>query len=167
MNRKTLVPASIIALMLLLLTLAPSCVSGSGQTGKSFVANLSGAQEVPPVTTQATGQAVFNLSADGAAMTFTLTVSNINNVTASHIHLAAAGVNGPVVVPLLGVPRPGPFSGVLAEGTITAANLGGLLAGKTMADLVTEIEAGRTYVNVHTTLNPGGEIRGQIMAGTP
>src|SRR3990172_936801 len=157
MNRRILVPASIIALMLLVLTLAPSCMSGNSQTGKSFLANLGGASEVPPVTTQATGQAVFNLSPDGASMTFTLTVSNINDVTASHIHLAAAGVNGPVVVPLLGVPKPGPFSGVLAQGTITSASLGGLLAGKTVADLVTEMEAGRTYVNVHTTLNPGGE----------
>jgi hypothetical protein len=57
---------------------------------------------------------------------------------------------------------PGGFSGVLAEGDITAADLRGPLAGLTIQDLVAEMVAGNTYVNVHTVENPGGEIRGQI-----
>ncbi|MBI2830818.1 MAG: CHRD domain-containing protein [Chloroflexi bacterium] len=128
------------------------------------MANMTGAEEVPPITTAAMGNATFMVSADGMSMTFTLNVSNMNNITASHIHLAAMGVNGPVVVPLFVVPggKPGMFTGVLAEGTITAANLGGLLAGKPLSALIDAMNAGNTYVNVHTMTNPGGEIRGQI-----
>lgn len=136
--------------------------TGGNSSTKQYVADLSGANEVPPVATAASGQAMFTLSADGSSMTYTLTVSNINNPTAAHIHLAAAGVSGPVVVPLFGAPKVGAFSGILAEGTITPALFGGALAGMTMNDLITRIEAGNTYVNIHTTQNPGGELRGQI-----
>lgn len=137
-------------------------LSGGSSGVRSFSATLSGANEVPPVATAATGMATFQLAADGMSMTFTLSVSNIIDVTAAHIHLAMPGVNGPVVVPLSG-PHPGPLTGVLAQGTITSANLGGLLAGMTMADLVAQIDAGNSYVNVHTTVNPGGAIRGPII----
>jgi hypothetical protein len=57
---------------------------------------------------------------------------------------------------------PGRFQGVLAAGVITDANLVGLLAGQTLADLIAEIAAGNAYVNVHTSQFPGGAIRGQI-----
>jgi hypothetical protein len=58
--------------------------------------------------------------------------------------------------------KKGKFTGVLAQGTITAANLMGPLQGKTLEDLVSVIKAGDAYVNVHTTAHPGGEIRGQL-----
>jgi len=51
---------------------------------------------------------------------------------------------------------------MLASGTITAANIVGPMLGSSMADLIDAITAGNTYVNVHTVVNPGGEIRGQI-----
>jgi len=54
---------------------------------------------------------------------------------------------------------------VLAEGTITAANLVGPLAGLTLNDLLDAVKAGNAYANIHTTQNPGGEIRGQIAFG--
>ncbi|MDO8578369.1 MAG: CHRD domain-containing protein [Dehalococcoidales bacterium] len=57
---------------------------------------------------------------------------------------------------------PGTFNGVLAEGTITAANLVGPLAGMDFSDLITAMEAGNAYVNIPTSAHPGGEIRGQI-----
>ena len=98
---------------------------------------------------------------------YTLIASNIENVLQSHIHLAPAGVNGPVVVWLYpssppAVLIPGRFSGVLAEGTITADDLVGPLAGQPLSSLIDEITAGNAYVNVHTSQYPGGEIRGQI-----
>jgi hypothetical protein len=50
----------------------------------------------------------------------------------------------------------------LAEGTITEDDLVGGLAGESLEVLIEEIKAGNTYVNVHTSQNPGGEVRGQI-----
>lgn len=130
--------------------------------GATYSAELSGAKEVPPVMTPAMGEATFMLSPDGTVLTYKLTVSNLTNVTAAHIHLAPAGVNGPIVVGLFGGSIPGLFTGVLAEGTITSANLGGSLAGMPLSALITQMNAGNTYVNVHTMANPGGEMRGQI-----
>jgi hypothetical protein len=134
---------------------------------RSFVAVLSGAEEVPPVDTRARGQASFQLSHDGTELSYRLIVANIENVSMAHIHLAPAGANGPVVAWLYpGGPPPqlieGRFQGVLAEGTITAGDLVGPLAGATLADLVDELSAGNAYVNVHTSQFPPGEVRGQI-----
>jgi len=103
--------------------------TAAGQGPRKFVAHLSGGNEVPENASIATGQALFTLSADGTQLHYKLIVANIDNVVASHIHLGAAGTNGPVVAFLAGnfAPGGGPSNGVLAEGTITAANLIGPL----------------------------------------
>jgi hypothetical protein len=73
-------------------------------------------------------------------------------------------MNGQIVVFLFGlVPDPGvDVNGTLAAGSFGAANLIGPLAGHPLADLITAIENGGAYVNVHTVANRGGEIRGQL-----
>ncbi|MCL5071468.1 MAG: CHRD domain-containing protein [Actinobacteria bacterium] len=140
--------------------------SSSETKGQAFSAILTGANEVPSVQTEAMGSAVFMLSSDGKSLWYKITVYNIIDPQASHIHWAMAGVNGPVVVALFPTGtytvKSGEFSGVLAEGTIMAKNLKDALAGKTIMDLVAGIKAGNTYVNVHTLAHPAGEIRGQI-----
>ncbi|HUG08292.1 MAG TPA: CHRD domain-containing protein [Acidimicrobiia bacterium] len=133
----------------------------------NYRTHLTGAEEVPAVETRAQGQAIFKLSSDGTELHYKLIVANIVDVTQAHIHLGAAGVNGPVVAFLYPDGPPpllieGRFQGVLAEGVITADNLLGPLAGEQLSALIDAIEAGETYVNVHTVQNPGGEIRGQI-----
>jgi hypothetical protein len=133
----------------------------------TFTAPLSGREEVPAADTRATGNAVFQLSKDGTELSYKLIVANIQNVTMAHIHLAPAGVNGPVVLWLYpsGPPAqliPGRTQGILAQGTATADDLVGPLAGAELADLIEAIQAGGAYVNVHTSQFPGGEIRGQI-----
>lgn len=132
-----------------------------------FVAPLSGGQEVPANGSRARGVATFRLSADGTELAYRLIVANIENVTQAHVHLAPAGVNGPVAAWLYpaGPPAqliPGRTQGVLAEGTITAATLVGPLAGQPLDALVAHLVAGGAYVNVHTLQYPGGEVRGQI-----
>jgi hypothetical protein len=80
---------------------------------------------------RARGTAIFHLSADGSSLDYQLNVANIENVVASHIHVGAVGANGPVSVFLFG-PAPaggGRLDGVIASGTITAANFVGPLAG--------------------------------------
>ncbi len=133
---------------------------------KSFTATLSGAVQVPAVKTMATGHATFRLSKDGQSISYTLTVKKIDHVTMAHIHLAPAGKDGPPVVWLYPTKtyteRPGKVSGLLSRGTFTAAQLVGPLKGKPLADLLKDMRDGDAYVNVHTTANPGGEIRGQI-----
>ena len=145
--------------------------------GGSYTAALSGGEEVPPRTTPASGQATFQVSADGQSLTYTVTVSDIANVIAGHIHIAAKGTNGDIVLPLVPTapPNGGPKSGVIGQGTATAAQLIGPLQGKTLADLVAALDAGNAYVNIHTATGaspaaqvagdlPTGEIRGQIAA---
>jgi hypothetical protein len=146
--------------------LVASAASAAGQPG-TYVAPLSGAEEVPANDSLARGQAVFRLSADETSIDYRLIVANIQDVTQAHIHMAPAGTNGAVVAWLYpeGPPAlliPGRTSGVLAEGTITEANLVGPLAGQPLSALLDRMDAGETYVNVHTSRFPPGEIRGQI-----
>ena len=133
----------------------------------NFRAHLSGDQEVPPVETRATGQAIFQLSRDGTELSYRLIVANIENVRMAHIHLAPEGQNGPVAVWLYPEGPPpqlieGRFSGVLATGVITADDLVGPLEDAELSDLVELMADGQTYVNVHTSQFGAGEVRGQI-----
>ena len=139
-----------------------------------FTTQLSGAAEVPAVQTLARGSAKFTLSKDGSVLRYQLAANRIQNTMGAHIHLAQAGADGPIVVDLFGAgtPKAGRRR-VSVRGAITAAQLTGPLAGRSLADLVAEMTAGGAYVNVHTHDGvapdgtgpgdfPGGEIRGQI-----
>jgi hypothetical protein len=157
-----------------LLPLVAACGDDDGNptdTATNFSATLSGSAEVPPVPTTATGTATFEIS--GSAIIYTVNVTGLVNPVVSHIHVAAAGVNGPVRLDLCGTGAPVPDcatgDGVLATGT------NGTTIGITFDELVAAMRAGTTYVNVHTddgvgqsNTGPGdmasGEIRGQITA---
>ena len=143
----------------------------NGMKVLNFRAHLSGDQEVPEAETNATGQAIFQLSKDGEELSYKLIVANIENVRMAHIHLAPEGVNGPVGVWLYpSAPPPqlieGVSNGILAEGVITKDDLVGSLAGSELSELVELMLEGGTYVNVHTNQYPAGEIRGQIFGNT-
>jgi len=159
----------VFALALAALVTVPAL--GGPPAQNNFQAHLSGANEVPPVDTNAQGQATFKLNDDETSLDFMLIASNILEVSQSHIHCGVPGVNGPVVAFLYGLTTPATgerFVGVLSEGTVTAANViprpdspacpGGLAD---FDQLIARMRAGETYTNVHTTANPGGEIRGQ------
>ena len=135
-----------------------------------FHIRLTGDQQNPAVDTAAFGFAEVRLSEDNNTLTFEVVVCDIANVTASHIHVGAAGTNGPVVLPFFGAPSP-LFNSkegcdTMAEGTRTSADLitrpdAGI---HNWNDFINALIAGNTYVNVHTTAHPGGEIRGQLVA---
>lgn len=141
-------------------------IPGAHAQKKSFSAALSGSGMVPAVTTKATGHATFRLSRNGKSIMYTVRVMGVENPTMAHIHLAAAGKEGPVVVwlyPNKAFPvKSGGVRGLLARGDITAASLTGPMKGKTLADLLTQMRDGNTCVIVHTKAHPAGEIRGQI-----
>lgn len=131
----------------------------------SFAAQLVGREEVPEVNTQTTGSAEFELNGAGNGIDYTVEVLGGVGITAAHIHMGARGVNGDVVAFLVPMgTNPGDVEGTLAEGTITAADLVGPLAGMSLDDLLSAMRSGNAYVNVHSMANPMGEIRGQIQA---
>ena len=131
------------------------------RSDNNFAAPLSGSNEVPPNESDANGVIIVKIAPDESSIDYKLIVSNANNVLAAHFHLAPEGVNGPVVAHLFGGPMVPSQNGILSEGTITAANVVGPLAGNLQA-LIDTMRSGSIYTNVHTVLLPGGEIRGQL-----
>ncbi len=128
-----------------------------------FVATLSGGEEVPAVMTDSTGKATFTLSKDGMSLRYRVKVKGIESVTASHIHIGAMGKAGPPIALIkITASKMGKFNGTLAKGKITAQELMLSYKGKTLNDLIDAMKSGNTYINVHTTKYPDGEIRGQI-----
>ena len=128
----------------------------------SFTATLSGTNEVPPVTTEATGTATFTVNE--GQIEYTVNVAGIENVLVAHIHTGREGEDGPVRLNLCGTPdgRPPCTSGdgVLATGT------NGETVGDppiTFDELVEAMRSDSAYANVHTQQNQPGEIRGQIV----
>jgi hypothetical protein len=136
-------------------TLGGGCSSDSDT--QFFDAHLSPDNEVPARASGASG--VARMTFDGTTVTYVVLASNLNNYTQGHIHSGAAGVNGPVRVFLYGLAAPQSIAqGLLVEGSFTAANVTGI----DFNTLIEEMRAGTAYVNFHTTLYPGGEIRGQV-----
>lgn len=129
----------------------------------SFTATLTGAAERPtPVTTNATGTATVTINDANSTITFSVSVSNLLSPTSSHIHVGTTAEAGPIALSLLATAPPaGVFTGVLASGTLAGS---AVVGGETFATLVAKIRSGNAYINVHTPANPGGEIRGQLVA---
>lgn len=119
--------------------------SGTPRVGTGTTVSLSGAQEVPPVSTSAAGTMRYAVASD---MTLTGTVETTGVIpTAAHIHEGAAGINGPVIIPLT---RTSPTGFVVPPGTrLTGAQH-------------RKLKAGELYVNVHSDAHKGGEIRAQL-----
>ena len=134
-----------------------------------FTANLSGSNEVPSVTTAGSGIAIFQLLPVGhnQIISYQLNLKNMNGVTGAHVHSGKQGENGPVVAglfnPSMSGPPTGAINGQLKSGTLTSSDLTGPLAGElSISALVNMIRSGGAYVNVLTTQNQKGEVRGQI-----
>jgi hypothetical protein len=141
--------------MAIITTQQPTTAYAQQQQSQAFTAKLSGKDEVPPVNTQATGMAQFQLSSDGKEINYDLTATNLNGFMMAHVHQGKAGENGQPVAPLS-----------MGKGKITSSDLKGPLAGKQISNLVDLMKNGGAYVNIHTQQNQNGEIRGQIMSGS-
>lgn len=130
---------------------------------QKFKSKLSGDQEVPPIQTNASGMAWYKPMAD--SIWYKINVTDIQGVTGAHIHSGKEGENGPVVVVLFtSDPPTGQITGKLVKGNITQDMLEGPMDGMQLSDLISTMKNNETYTNVHTELNPMGEIRGQIMS---
>ena len=152
----------------------------SAQNGARFGTNLEGLQEVPVVSTAGSGVFDAVINRDETAIDYTFSYENIQGtVTQAHIHVGRRDTNGGISVwlcasnpPITTAPPGTPACGSPSAsftGTITAANVvgptGQLIAPGEFAELVRMIRAGAAYANVHSTLVPSGEIRGQIEPG--
>lgn len=132
------------------LTTIVGCAQVEKMTGSMTSAvrgdeKLTGAQEVPPVSTMATGAANIKVAADGA-VSGTVKTSGIMS-TAAHIHMAPAGQNGGVIVPL----------------TKTSADMYTVPEGaKLTPEQLAAYKMGSLYANVHSSAHKGGEIRAQL-----
>lgn len=133
----------------------------------TLTAQLTGGQEVPAVSTPATGLATLVIDLATNNWTFDIQFGTLTApLSVAHIHQAAAGANGPVIIGLDGMPLSGgrPVWNLLAPG-ITSFNSNGALNAPFAfpAAQVANLLAGNTYINVHSTAFPGGEIRGQLV----
>ena len=141
---------------------------------------LTGYEEVPSVSTVAEGEFHARISKDDSQIDYELSYSDLEGtVQQAHIHIGQKGVNGNIVLWLCGNPGPGitppagtpacPAPPATVIGSLTAANVvppptgvgQGIAAGE-FAEVLRALRAGKTYVNVHTSKFPGGEIRSQI-----
>ncbi len=146
---------------------AAQALNGGSKDG--LKARLDGFQQVPSILTDGTGTFRAKISEDSTSISYTLTYSGLSSsVTAAHIHFAQPGVNGGVIAFLCGgggkpacPPSGGTVTGIITAADILAVSGQGITAGD-FAGAVRAIESGNTYVNVHSTIYPMGEIRGQI-----
>jgi hypothetical protein len=119
---------------------APSFLPGSGASS----VKLSGADEVPPVSATGSGSGTIRVNSDGT-VSGSVTTTGVEG-TMAHIHQAAKGQNGPVIIPLT---KSGDTYTVPAGAKLNESQQ------KAYTD-------GNLYVNVHTAKNKGGEVRGQL-----
>ena len=135
--------------------------------GDEFAAILTGKEEVPPVTTDASAVAFFTLNADGTLSYELRATGPIQDATQAHIHIGGRGQNGPVVLFLFGLnPLGQDFQAgdIIGRGTVSNANvLGRPNFAPSISNLVQRIRQNRAYVNLHTLARPGGEVRGQVV----
>jgi CHRD domain len=136
--------------------LAAGCNNATKDT-QIFRATLAGSEEVPAKVTGGFGTAGVNINSNNT-MDIVVEVHGLQNITASHIHIQARGVNGPVRLGFLPSGTIPSVDGILVNHTFGPADV----TGVSYDELVAAIRSGNAYVNVHTTVNPGGEIRGQL-----
>lgn len=130
-----------------------------GTTTVTYRSTMNGGNERPTaVNTEATGTATYSLS--GNTLNYTVTAQNLSGpATGAHIHVGNATEAGAIIFPFN---HASIATGTIASGSINLT--GSIIAGGISGDsLRVLLNNGNAYTNVHTALNPGGEIRGQIL----
>jgi hypothetical protein len=159
----------VLAVAVLMTTVAVGSVVAAADAEGSFSANLRGFQEIPTLSVAGRGTFSAEVTDDGAALSYTLTYSGLTgDALFAHIHLGRRATAGGVSAFLCGGGGKDacPGAGGTVTGVITADDVvgpedQGISAGE-FKELLTAMGVGATYVNVHTDAYPSGEIRGQI-----
>jgi hypothetical protein len=156
----------------LFLTLASTRVAVTEEKHRARItARLTGYQETPlTLSTTGNGDFVGRLNEDRSALEYKLTYSDLTggNVLFAHIHLGRPAITGGVMAFLCGgggkpacPPAPATVTGTIDASNIVGPAGQGVSAGE-FGEFLKAIRTGNAYANVHTTMYPGGEIRGQI-----
>lgn len=130
----------------------------------NFSASLSGSNEVPGVSTGSAGTVTVSLNQATGVVTYRIDVFNMPvGTTAAHFHVGGVGVSGPVVINFTVITNISNDFGI--TGTASATDLVPRAAQgiNSWEDFTQALQLGNIYVNVHSTNNPGGEIRGQVV----
>lgn len=128
---------------------------------QKYFTPLTGMEEVPPVNTNGTGIALFDLVDNN--INFKVNVTMLKNIQSAQIYRGEFGQNGEIIISLLNFSSPIDVdNGTLVKGQLTAKDLVGSLKGKTINELVQLFNNTKAYLNIHTEQYPNGEIRGQI-----
>jgi hypothetical protein len=186
MLRKKLISAMFLAATGMLLTASAVADYGNGYgRGRidrdSYRVQLRGSEEVPVIITRASGEFRLVINEAAGTMTYQMSYNDLEGtVTQAHIHIGQANVAGGVsiwlcqtatnaapaavaaITPDCGGPNSGMFSGTLTKDNVTGPAGQGVSAGE-LDDVISAIRAGKAYGNIHSTLAPGGEIRGQLV----
>ena len=151
-----------------LLAFASATLAGVDDSSRQTIrARLSGYNEVPAISSAASGEFLARL--DGDVLVYVLRYRDLRGATTTgaHIHFGQPGVNGGVIAHLCGgehappcTPVQGEISGVISKADIVGPGGQGIAPGE-FEEVLAAIAAGATYVNVHSDVHPGGEIRGQ------
>ena len=164
MNSKFLLAGILSLTVLLSVFLVPSIVDTAYAVKRIYDAPLSGQNEVPPVQSSATGLAEFTPPVNDT-IKYRINITGISGATGAHIYSGQTGENGEVIADLLtDTSKNNDVSyGMTIRGNLSDSSLKGPMEGQTLEDLVASMDSGETYVNIHTTQHPDGEIRGQII----
>jgi hypothetical protein len=146
-------------------TLVVPAAASAQSAHPTFVAEMNGFEEVPGVSTLATGFAGLQVGMDGSTVYYTITVTDSSTqLMAAHLHFGPAGEAGPVVVTLCAAPtKPCQTEGVVTQGTFTASDFSGPFANDGLERLIDESRNHNVYANVHSTKFASGEARGQLV----
>jgi hypothetical protein len=140
-----------------------TAASASAQVVR-MAAVLSPGEETPALLSGAVGTAEVGVDTANRELSVTLRVFNLPTAsTAGHIHVGPRGVAGPIILDFPNIPgRVGDFTLTfrLSQAALRQSVANGIL---TMEDAIQSITGGNAYVNIHSTTNPGGEIRGQLV----
>ena len=186
MRRTTLISALSLAAAGLVLSGGAFADGNHGRNSQRIKVDLSGFEEVPVVVTNGKGSLRLNINRAARTIDYVLTYSDLQgDITQAHIHVAQKDVNGAIVLwlcqtaanpapttpaavaatPVCPAGKEGTVEGQLTDASALAStgnNAGQQLAAGSLDDALIAIAAGKAYGNVHTTLSPGGEVRGQL-----
>jgi len=163
MTLKNVTDTRLVLAIITLVVISGTTIITTQVLGIKFATTMSGDQVSPPTDTSVNGNASFRTTTYDTVIKYKIKVAGSSDVTSADIHLGKKGENGEAVVDLLkDSKKNGIKLGTSIRGNINSSDLKGPLKGKMIAELISAMSNGSTYLNIDTPYHENGEIRGQI-----